>query len=179
MRKANLQGVYDVHTNVMQYPAIMQPTHARVEHVPLEPAAPAEPATSGSSSTQEGDPSAAADQAASATLFKPLPPNIPRNFRVVDIVLETPPGGVSPASYDLRPSEIGGGDSADFLSPFRGLAAVPDDIKDLLPPGCRAAFDEAVAREKAWHAKWGPEKEVTCRRDPVIDKAIVPSTKLL
>ncbi|KLU84683.1 chromatin structure-remodeling complex protein RSC7 [Magnaporthiopsis poae ATCC 64411] len=172
MRKANLQGVYDVHTNVMQYPATMQPTHARVEQVPLEPVAPAEPAASGSS-TQDGDPSAAE---ASTTLFKPLPPNIPRlsSHYSNRQTLITPL-----ASYDLRPSEIGGGDSADFLSPFRGLAAVSDDIKDLLPPGCRAAFDEAVAREKGWHARWGPEKEVTCRRDPIIDKAIVPSTKLL
>ncbi|KAL8404909.1 hypothetical protein RB594_009698 [Gaeumannomyces avenae] len=168
MRKANLAGVYDVHTNVMQYPAIMQPTHARVEHVPLEPAAPAEPLD-----THDDDPPP-------ATLFKPLPPNIPRNFRVVDVALETPPGGVAPASYDLRPNEVGGaGDSPDFLSPFRGLAAVPDDVRDLLPAECRAAFDEAVAREKGWHARWGPEREVACRRDPVIDKAIVPSTKLL
>ncbi|KAL8345549.1 hypothetical protein RB601_005551 [Gaeumannomyces tritici] len=168
MRKANLAGVYDVHTNVMQYPAIMQPTHARVEHVPLEPAAPAEPLD-----THDDDPPP-------ATLFKPLPPNIPRNFRVVDVALETPPGGVAPVSYDLRPNEVGGGgDSPDFLSPFRGLAAVPDDVRDLLPAECRAAFDEAVAREKGWHARWGPEREVACRRNPVIDKAIVPSTKLL
>lgn len=33
-RRAQLGGSYDIHTNVMQYPKIMQPTHARWERVP-------------------------------------------------------------------------------------------------------------------------------------------------
>jgi chromatin structure-remodeling complex protein RSC7 len=34
LRKANLTGVYDPHTNLMCYPKVTQPTHARWEEVP-------------------------------------------------------------------------------------------------------------------------------------------------
>lgn len=33
LRKANLEGVYDPHTNLMCYPKVTQPTHARWEEV--------------------------------------------------------------------------------------------------------------------------------------------------
>lgn len=32
-RLGNLRGVYDIHTNSMQYPKTMQPTHARFEQL--------------------------------------------------------------------------------------------------------------------------------------------------
>ncbi|KAF2747997.1 nuclear localization protein-like protein NPL6 [Sporormia fimetaria CBS 119925] len=34
LRKANMQGIYDPHTNLMCYPKITQPSHARWEEVP-------------------------------------------------------------------------------------------------------------------------------------------------
>ena len=36
MRKANLEGVYDPHTNLICYPKVTQPTHARWQEVPAE-----------------------------------------------------------------------------------------------------------------------------------------------
>ncbi|KAF1959645.1 hypothetical protein CC80DRAFT_489756 [Byssothecium circinans] len=36
LRKANLNGVYDAHTNLMCYPKITQPTHAKWEEIPPE-----------------------------------------------------------------------------------------------------------------------------------------------
>ncbi|OAL00760.1 hypothetical protein IQ06DRAFT_275656 [Phaeosphaeriaceae sp. SRC1lsM3a] len=36
LRKANLEGVYDPHTNLMCYPKVTQPTHARWEEVAAE-----------------------------------------------------------------------------------------------------------------------------------------------
>jgi chromatin structure-remodeling complex protein RSC7 len=36
LRKANMQGIYDPHTNLMCYPRSTQPTHARWEEVPPE-----------------------------------------------------------------------------------------------------------------------------------------------
>lgn len=36
LRKANLQGIYDPHTNLMCYPRTTQPTHAKWEEVPQE-----------------------------------------------------------------------------------------------------------------------------------------------
>ena len=38
VRRSTLDGVYDTHTNMMFYPTIMQPTHARWEQVPPPPA---------------------------------------------------------------------------------------------------------------------------------------------
>ncbi|PVI06212.1 hypothetical protein DM02DRAFT_610167 [Periconia macrospinosa] len=36
LRKANMNGVYDTHTNLMCYPRITQPTHAKWEEVPVQ-----------------------------------------------------------------------------------------------------------------------------------------------
>lgn len=36
LRKANAQGIYDPHTNLMCYPKTTQPTHAKWEEVPPE-----------------------------------------------------------------------------------------------------------------------------------------------
>ncbi|KAI0860635.1 hypothetical protein F4860DRAFT_479013 [Xylaria cubensis] len=151
VRRQNIAGVYDVHTNTMQYPSIMQPTHARIEQVI--------------------DSSSQTDNSNENPRFPPLDPRIPRNFTVVDTYMETPPAGISPAVYEKR--EVPG-----FLAEFQGLGAVSSDILDELPPECRAAFDKALDREKDWKATWGPEKTTTHRREPVIDAAIVPYSKV-
>ncbi|OAQ91682.1 chromatin structure-remodeling complex protein RSC7 [Purpureocillium lilacinum] len=145
IRKLNNAGVYDIHTNVMQYPAIMQPTLARIEQVAPED----EDATRGSSR------------------FPPVSAKVARNFMVTDTYFESPPAGAAPVAMDAD-------DSADFLSSFNGLSAVSDDVKDLLPPECRKAFDEALGSDAEWKSRWGPESSKMARRGPVIDKAIVP-----
>ncbi|CAK7244994.1 MAG: chromatin structure-remodeling complex subunit RSC7 [Sporothrix thermara] len=156
-RQTTLAGVYDIHTNIMQYPASMQPQRARAVLVEDEATDP--------------------DQSA---VFPPLPPQVARNFYVTDLHLATPPAGIAPAAYDrFRVSGDDGktSDAAarqDFLSPFQGLSAVPDDIRDLLPDECRAAFDAARDKEQQWFSQWGAEEDVMCRREPIIDKAIVP-----
>jgi chromatin structure-remodeling complex protein RSC7 len=147
IRKLNNAGVYDIHTNVVQYPATMQPTRARIEQVAPED----EQATRGSS------------------VFPPLPGKMARNFYIADTYLETSSAGVISAS---GVDDTAG--SADFLASFQGLSAVSDEIKDLLPPECRKAFDSAVDKETSWRSQWGPESEKMSRRQPVIDKAIVP-----
>lgn len=145
IRKLNNAGVYDIHTNVMQFPTIMQPTQCRIEQVAPE------------------------DQSSAALngTLPPVPLKMTRNFYITDTYLETPPAGIAPSVYDKS-------DKTDFLASFNGLGAVPDDVKALLPPECRAAFDAAVDNETGWKAKWGPESEKMSRRQPVIDKAIVP-----
>jgi len=161
-RRANLGGVYDIHTNIMQYPAIMQPTHARAEQV-----------VDGGASAAAAAADADAPGVEASTLFPPVPPKVARNFLVTDITLETPPAGISSASYSRPYGEV----PADFMAQFRGLSAVSDDIKDLLPPECRVAFDEALEHETQWHAKWGNEKDKMARREPVVDKGIVPTAR--
>lgn len=128
IRRRNNNGVYDVHTNTMQYPTIMQPTAVRVEQIP--------PSTTSSTDN-------------ASQVFPVLSPNIPRNFMVTDTYYEMPPAGISAASYDARAYSATGGE--DFLASFRGLGAVSDDVKDALPAECREAFDEALAKEKNWH----------------------------
>ncbi|KAF5982579.1 nuclear localization NPL6 [Fusarium coicis] len=147
IRKLNNAGVYDIHTNVMQYPATMQPTRARIEQVAPE------------------DEQATADSA----IFPPVPTKMARNFLVADTYFETSSAGVISAS-----AVDGTAGSPDFLASFQGLSAVSDEIKDLLPLECRVAFDGAVAKETSYRSKWGPESKTMSRRQPIIDKAIVP-----
>jgi len=142
----------------MLYPAVMQPTHARAEQV-----------------VDDGPPAVDGAGEEVPTLFPPVPPKVARNFLVMDVTLETPPAGIAPASY-ARPFRESH-DQSDLVAPFRGLAAVADDLKDLLPPECRAAFDDALRREKQWHAQWGNEKDKMARREPVVDKGIVPTAR--
>ncbi|KAI0391047.1 chromatin remodelling complex Rsc7/Swp82 subunit-domain-containing protein [Xylariaceae sp. FL0594] len=154
VRRQIMSGVYDVHTNTIQYPSIMQPTHVRIEQV-----SPSSDPNNDSSSSSS-----------SRARFPPLDPRIPRNFTVIDTYMETPATGVAPAAYERR-------DTPAFLGEFQGLGAVSSDILDELPPECRAAFEQALAKEKAWKSAWGPEREATHRRDPIIDAAIVPYSK--
>ncbi|KAL2130358.1 hypothetical protein VTI74DRAFT_6562 [Chaetomium olivicolor] len=160
-RRANLNGVYDIHTNQMHFPVIMQPTHARIEQVV----------------DREDQPPS------NSAVFPNVKPTISRNFLVMDTHLETPPAGVAPAAYDVpfRTSQVDheASASADFLAPFRGLSAVSDEIYDLLPEECRKAFDIALKQENYWLSKWGNEAENTSRREPVVDKAIVPYSMMI
>lgn len=161
MRRNNVNGIYEIHTNAMHYPASMQPTHARIEQV------------------VDNQP----EESSGPTSFPPLNPAISRNFLVTDAYMETPPAGISPASYDIpfrqsRPDRESY-TQADFLAPFQGLSSVPQEIRDLLPDDCREAFDKAVTREDEWHSKWGGEATSTSRREPVVDKAIVPYSMLV
>jgi chromatin structure-remodeling complex protein RSC7 len=74
MRMHNLQGVYDIHTNVMQYPAHMQPTHARWEVI-----------------NDEND-----DSSEKEARLPRLDPVYGRNFRIHDIWLESAPESTLP-----------------------------------------------------------------------------------
>lgn len=132
----------------MQYPAYMQPTLARVEQISPD--------------------DEAATAAASGDRFPPVPYKVARNFMVTDTYMSSPAGLQAAAGRDRA------SDPADFLASYDGLGAVPEDIKDLLPPECRAAFDGALERDRAWKGQWGTEGEQGARRLPIIDKAIVP-----
>ncbi|KAK0383353.1 hypothetical protein NLU13_9266 [Sarocladium strictum] len=79
IRKMNNAGVYDIHTNIMQYPAIMQPTRARVEQIAPE--------------DEEA-------RAAGSTLFAPVPHKLSRNFAVIDTSYEGGGCGAAAAKTD-------------------------------------------------------------------------------
>ncbi|KAI1172903.1 hypothetical protein F4777DRAFT_559891 [Nemania sp. FL0916] len=153
VRRMNMAGIYDVHTNTIQYPAIMQPTHARIEQV-VRPSSP--------TATDDND----------NPRFPPLDPKISRNFTVMDTYMETPPAGISPAVYEQR-------EVPSFLSEFQGLGSVSGDILEELPPQCQEAFFKALKQENNWKSAWGSEQTMTHRRDPIIDAAIVPYSKVM
>jgi len=161
MRRGNINGAYEIHTNAMHYPAIMQPTHVRIEQV------------------EDAEPEELSDP----TAFPPLNPAISRNFMVTDTYMETPAAGISQSSYNVpfrhsRPDHEAYVQT-DYLAPFQGLSAVSQDIRDLLPEECREAFDKAANLEDQWHSKWGTEATNSSRREPVVDKAIVPYSMIV
>lgn len=129
----------------------MQATFARIEQI----------------SPDEEEAIAAA--ASNPARFPPVPYKVARNFLVTDTYMESPVGVQVSARRDRSSTQ-----PADLLAQFDGLEAVSDDIKDLLPPECRAALDGAVERDRAWRRQWGTENEQGARRLPIIDKAIVP-----
>lgn len=131
----------------MQYPGMMQPTIARIEQVAPE------------------DEEALAE--GNSGKFPAVSLRMARNFLVMDTYCESAPSNkASTASSKESP--------ADFLATFNGLGAVSSEIKDLLPPECRKAFNGALGADREFQSRWGTESEKMSRREPIIDKAIVP-----
>ncbi|PQE06532.1 nuclear localization NPL6 protein [Rutstroemia sp. NJR-2017a WRK4] len=136
-------GIYDPHTNIMQYPKSMQPTHARWEQI--DDNLPPSPSS---------DPNA----------LPPVKPIYSRNYRIVDTYFESP----GSALYGIP-----GPDGDGYDIGFNGLSSVSEDIKNELPEECRRAFEEALEREKAWKGRWGREAESGCRGVVRVDKGFV------
>ncbi|GAB7351439.1 hypothetical protein MBLNU459_g2105t1 [Dothideomycetes sp. NU459] len=155
LRRANLDGVYDAHTNLMFYPKIMQPTHAKWEQILPDATAPSLPALNGDHANghlTNGDSQHTStvndDSRPPVDSFKPVPDVVSRNFLVTDVYFETPP---------ISNLGVPGPDgSVDDLGP-NGLSDIPDHILDELPEDCRIALEQAKAAEAEWKGKWGTE----------------------
>lgn len=154
LRRQNLNGIYDPHTNVMHYPSIMQPTHARWEQID-DYEVEFEKSDNGVNS--------GADEHAN-TLFTPVKPIYSRNYMIIDTVCESAP------SSNLG---VPGPDGNAYDVGFNGLASVPDEIKAELPPECLKAFEETLAKEMEWKQRWKTEAADTNRRAPAIDKGLI------
>lgn len=133
----------------MQYPKSMQPTHARWEQI---------------DDHEEAHHENGQDPDATPSIFTPVAPLYSKNYMIVDTVYES-----APASNLGVPGPDG--DFHDLGS--NGLSGISDELKAELPEECRVALEEAIAKERAWKGKWGPESEVGLRRAPVIDKGVV------
>jgi chromatin structure-remodeling complex protein RSC7 len=144
-----LNGIYDPHTNIMQYPKIMQPTHAK--WVQIDDYEVKSKGATPHDQTSGDEP----------TIFPPVDPILSRNYMVVDIIYES-----APASNLGVPGPDGG--VCDIG--FNGLADISDDIKADLPPECLRAFEEALEKERSWKSNWGLESQNGFRRAPKIDK---------
>ncbi|KAF9892767.1 hypothetical protein FE257_001169 [Aspergillus nanangensis] len=195
VRRTNLEGVYDIHTNAMQYPKIMQPSHARWERLPppdprvaskltkemstlsltngvrengsaSEEPMTETPAEEGAEKKAEGD---TAD-----SIFSSIPAAFSRRFAINDIHYETPPYsnmGVPGPDGDVHDLGTNGLVSAansshpEFVSP---------EILEELPADCKEALVEAAAREWEWKSKWSSEVTDGARTTPLKSYAWFP-----
>jgi chromatin structure-remodeling complex protein RSC7 len=100
-RRGNLNGVYDVHTNLMQYPKITQPSHIRWELAPppdarltsnLMKGMSALRLTNGTSEADESEPARdiVASSAPASSIFPPVPSVFSRRFAITDTHFESP-----------------------------------------------------------------------------------------
>ena len=141
VRRENSQGLYDIHTNAIQWPKAMQPTHARWENVERQTNHGKEEAKKELANIASND-QENVDQELSS-IFKELKPIYPRNFMIHDLALEgAPESTFGPPGLDHDP---------------QSLSSIPATILDELPAECRQAFEEAKARELAWKSKWTTE----------------------
>ncbi|KAL8856742.1 MAG: hypothetical protein Q9178_006699 [Gyalolechia marmorata] len=131
MRQKNLEGVYDTHTNSLQYPKIMQPTHAQWEE----------------STCPTYSPSAESDQARESR-FPRVPAILKRNFLISDIYYVNPP--VSDVGYP-GPD----GDVLDVGSP--GVATTSESVAADMPADCLRALKRARSDAMKWKNSWAGE----------------------
>ena len=149
-RKSTHDGVYDPHTNMMFYPTIMQPTHAKWEQIPPQPSTDSpqqqKHLTNGSTQTTNNEPSS------ESTIFPAVPQVVSRNYAVIDTTYTAPP--ISNAGFPGPDGTI-----TDPTSDSQGLGTIPSDILDELPEDCRQAFEAARAAEVGWKQQWGTEAQ--------------------
>jgi chromatin structure-remodeling complex protein RSC7 len=143
LRRANMGGIYDAHTNMMLYPKITQPTHAKWEEI-------IDTEINGVSELTNGVNRVNLDREAARekSIFGPVEPVVSRNFLVVDSYLQSPPiSGLGIPGPDGDFEDVG----------TNGLADVSPDILNELPAECRRAFEDAKAKEAEWKGFWRTE----------------------
>ncbi|KAL9098196.1 MAG: hypothetical protein Q9163_006099, partial [Psora crenata] len=144
-RRQNLKGVYDIHTNVIQYPKIMQPTHARWEQISL---APADCQAFRDTANDNDAIHITSATRREGTIFPEVLPAYARKFMVSDTYYETPPRstmgypGPDEALLDVAPP---------------GLSHASVDVIAELPTDSRQAFFKARSEEYDWKRKWSTE----------------------
>ncbi|KAL8674063.1 MAG: hypothetical protein Q9168_001523 [Polycauliona sp. 1 TL-2023] len=131
IRRRNLDGVYDPHTNTLQYPKIMQPTHAQWEEVKYRPI------SSGVESDQRSD-----------SQFSRVSAMLKRNFLVSDVYYVTPPvSNVGNPGPD--------GDVLDVGPP--GLVAMSESVVAAMPVECLESLLSAQYEAMEWKKTWAGE----------------------
>ncbi|KAI9678878.1 MAG: hypothetical protein M1829_001862 [Trizodia sp. TS-e1964] len=167
-RRQNNSGVYDPHTNFMQMPAIMQPTHVRWKQLLTSPTTsagigksslPKILLTNGTpyhAESAEVDKTGQQDSEASFdTIFPPIPPVYTRNFFIADIIFQPAPrSNLGIPGPGIVEEDFG----------HHGLLGVPDDVVAELPFDCLESFKEAREQELKWKMSWGTESEECARQ---------------
>ncbi|KAJ6120061.1 Chromatin-remodelling complex RSC SWI/SNF subunit Rsc7/Swp82 [Penicillium sp. IBT 18751x] len=185
MRRSTMGGTYDVHTNTMQYPQIMQPTHCRWEPVP--PADLMSDMSSLSLSNKESSTHAHADRSTTdpatsgehpeeerRSIFSSVPAHISDRYVVQDIIYESPPYsnmGLPGPDGDLRNLHPNG--LASIANPTHPEFMSPEIIA-LLPEDAKEALIDSAAREVEWKSKWSTETTDGARSRPLKSYAWAP-----
>jgi chromatin structure-remodeling complex protein RSC7 len=178
-RRENLQGLYDIHTNIMQYPKIMQPTHVRWESVtPPDSNRPSRlrllnSASAAALGLTNGAPDQSADDQPTsnggsgqvddmnkpATIFPTVPAIFSRNFSIHDIYYQSPPYsslGIPGPDGDVLDLSSNGLISISTKDGNPVFHASPSVLAEL-PLDCRLAYREAAEREWEWKRLWQGE----------------------
>lgn len=133
----------------------MQPTHAKWEQIPAEPAA-SEATTQLTNGHTNGHNHDAMDVDPASSIFSKVPSVISRNFTVIDTAFSSAP--ISNAGYPGPDGHV-----FDPSSGPNGLSTVSHDLIEELPEECRKAFIEARESELGWKRSWGTEAN-SCQR---------------
>ncbi|KAI9836475.1 MAG: hypothetical protein M1837_003381 [Sclerophora amabilis] len=166
-RRYNLQGIYDPHTNVMQFPQITQPTHARWEQISSPDHVPSSKektaaingvaeththVTKGSSALATNGTDAHSistdTQNPTETILTDIAPIYPRNFLITDTHFIAPP---------ISGLGVPGPDGDEFDLGHGGLDDIASDVIAELPPDCLKAFRAAREQERLWKTSWRAE----------------------
>lgn len=180
-----MNGTYDIHTNSMQYPQIMQPTHCRIERVPPpDNRIAAELMTDMSSlslanqnrdtntstnneqnQSNENDPTTTEDKNKNSEpnpeqqtpVFPPVPVHISNRYVVQDIVFESPPhSNMGVPGPDGDLRNLQPNGLVSIANPSHPEFMSPDIIA-LLPDECKESLLDAATREVEWKTKWTSE----------------------
>lgn len=155
-RREALDGVYDIHSNMVHYPQIMQPTHARWEEILPESTVDSngEHVNTDENQASENilhdarDIDGKADKAKTDTIFPPVPSIIRRNYMIADTYFI---GAPQPDMPYPGPD----GDLYDIGA--RDLTHVTQDVIDELDDYCKAEFYKARAQLIEWKKQWDTE----------------------
>ncbi len=156
-RRQNLNGVYNVHTNVMQYPKIMQPTYARWEQVPPpNQKSPVSPYSIDhvNKNNDDSDDAVAETDIEAEGLFPDIPPVFARNFMITDTYYVTP---------ITSTQEFEGLDEDVTDTGLGGITQISERVLEALPEDCRRCVIKARSNERAWKEIWGSQHDDLAR----------------
>ena len=138
----------------MQYPKIMQHTHAKWEQVYPETI---ESAAQNmlddrilSDDLNRNGPIGHEHDQTTETIFTPLPEHLARNFMIVDTYARGPP--TSTFGFPGLPGSV-----VDVGPP--GLTAISEDVIAVLPEESQRAFLEVRKEARRWQSRWSTEEQ--------------------
>lgn len=183
MRKENLDGVYDIHTNYMQYPKIMQPSHARWENVPpleeskssnklvedmsalhlINGATPKADDELDTIENNEAETQISQAAPEASNILPPVPAIFTRHFAITDVHYETAESStLGRPGPDGDVQDVGTNGLISMANPQHPEFFSAEVLAEL-PSDCKDALVDAAVKEYAWKSKWRTESTDAAR----------------